>query len=204
MMTFALPLLAPAVLAGAAVALHFRQDMAPHQGAIWAERASVAALLIAFLSLVVLIAGGSGDSALLGISGAGLSARLDTVSVTMLILVSFIGWIVVRYAKTYLDGEARQTHFTIWLLGTLAAVLLLVQSGNLVQFVVSWIATSLCLHRLLFFYPGRIGAQRAARKKTVSGIIGTGALLLAAVLLIQAFGTPCELRTDTTSCLKAR
>ena len=62
MMTSALPLLAPGVLPGTALPLQFRQDMAPHQGAIWAERASVAALLIAFLSLVVLVAGGSGAS----------------------------------------------------------------------------------------------------------------------------------------------
>ena len=73
----------------------------------------------------------------------------------MLLLVTFIGWIVLRYSRTYLDGEKRQTYFTIWLLSTLAAVLLLVQSGNLVQLVVAWIATSFCLHRLLLFYPER-------------------------------------------------
>ena len=64
-------------------------------------------------------------------AGIGLSARLDAVSVTMLLLVTFVGWIVVRYARTYLDGEARQGAFTGWLCATLAAVLLLVQAGNL-------------------------------------------------------------------------
>ncbi|MDP5348516.1 MAG: oxidoreductase, partial [Paracoccaceae bacterium] len=59
----------------------------------------------------------------------------------------------------------------------------------LVQLVLAWSMVGLGLHRLILFYPDRPRAQRAARKKTVSGIIGTGALLLAAVLLIQAFGT---------------
>ena len=177
MMLFAVPLLAPALLAAAAVFLHFRDDISARQGAVWAERVAALVLLITFASLGVLLAQGPGDSALIGVAGAGLSARLDTVSVTMLILVAFIGWIVVRYSRTYLDGETRQSFFTIWLLATLAAVLLLVQSGNLVQFVVAWIGTSLCLHRLLLFYPGRIGAHRAARKKFVTARAGDAALI---------------------------
>ncbi len=116
------------------------------------------------LALAVLSGAGAGDSPLLGLAGIGLSERVDVVSVTMLLLVAFIGWVVVRYARTHLDGEAGQKDFTVWLLATLAAVMVLVQSGNVIQFVGAWIATSLCLHRLLLFYPGRIAAQRAARK----------------------------------------
>ena len=190
MLTHALPLLAPAILIAAAIGLHLRRDIGPTRAALIAEGASIAALLAAVAALAALILCGAGDSFLLGLAGAGISARLDAISVSMLLLVSFIGWIVVRYSRTYLDGEARQTHFTIWLLGTLAAVLLLVQSGNLVQFVAAWIATSLCLHKLLLFYPERVAAQRAARKKFITARTGDAALLIAAVLLIAAYGTP--------------
>ena len=79
--------------------------------------------------------------------------------------------------RTYLDGEARQGAFTGWLCLTLASVLLLVTAGNLFQLVIAWIATSLFLHRLLLFYPQRIGAQRAARKKFVTARLGDAALL---------------------------
>jgi NAD(P)H-quinone oxidoreductase subunit 5 len=137
----------------------------------------------------VLIALGAGDSPLLGIAGIGLSARVDVVSVTMLLLVGFIGWIVVRYARTYMDGETRQGAFTTWLLATLGCVLLLVQSGHVVQFVLAWIATSLCLHHLLLFYPARIAAQRAAYKKYVTARVGDAALIVAVVLLVAAHGT---------------
>ena len=188
-MLFAVPLLAPTLLAATAVFLHFRDGITAREGAVWAERVAAMALVVSFASMGVLLHQGPGDSALLGVAGAGLSVRLDTVSVTMLILVAFIGWIVVRYSRTYLDGETRQGYFTVSLLATLAAVLLLVQSGNLVQFVASWVMTSLCLHRLLLFYPGRIGANRAARKKFVTARAGDAALIGAALLLVATYGT---------------
>ena len=105
------------------------------------------------------------------------------------LLVSFIGWVVIRYSRTYLDGEARQGAFIGWLCMTLAAVLLLVLAGNLVQLVLAWIGTSLFLHRLLLFYPDRVAAQRAARKKFLMARLGDAALLAAAGMLALAYGT---------------
>jgi NAD(P)H-quinone oxidoreductase subunit 5 len=77
-------------------------------------------------------------------------------------------------------------------------VLLLVLSGNLVQLVLAWIATSLFLHRLLLFYPDRITARRAAAKKFVTARLADGALAGAAVLLVLAYGT-----TDIAAILRA-
>jgi NAD(P)H-quinone oxidoreductase subunit 5 len=126
---------------------------------------------------------------LIGLQGVGLSIRLDAVSVVMVLLVTFIGWVVVRYTATHLDGEARQGAFTGWLCMTLASVLVLVLSGNLVQLVLAWVATSLFLHRLLLFYPDRVAAQRAAAKKFVTARLGDAALIAASVLLVLAYGT---------------
>lgn len=189
MSLYLLPLCAPLLLIAAA-AIGFRQDgQRPPLAPRLAEGAAFGALLIAMASLAVLILHGAGDSGLIGWAGIGLSARLDAVSVTMLLLVSFVGWIVVRYARTYLDGEARQGSFTGWLCVALASVLFLVQSGNVVQFVAAWIATSVALHRLLLFYPERVAAQRAARKKRLFSMIGTAALILAAILVWISSGT---------------
>ena len=163
-----------------------------------AEAASLVALAVAALSASLLILHVSGDSWLIGLHGVGLSIRLDAVSVVMFLLVSFIGWVVVRYAATYLDGEARQGAFTGWLCMTLASVLVLVLSGNLVQLVLAWVATSLFLHRLLLFYPDRVAAQRAAAKKFVTARLGDVALIAAAVLLTLAYGT-----TDIAQILSA-
>jgi NAD(P)H-quinone oxidoreductase subunit 5 len=115
--------------------------------------------------------------------------RLDLLSVIMLLLVSFVGWVVLRYTRTYLDGEDRQGAFTGWMALTLASVLVFVQAGHLALFVVAFIATSVFLQRLLLFYPERVQAQRAAKKKFVTSRLGEAALITAAVLLYNGYGT---------------
>ncbi len=154
-----------------------------------AEVSALFALGVAGVSAVILFMNGAWDGTLIGTRGIGFSIRVDAISGVMLLLVSFIGWVVVRYTATYLDGEPRQGAFTGWLSLTLAAVLLLVLSGNLIQLVLAWIATSLFLHRLLLFYPKRIAARRAAAKKFVTARIGDAALIIAAVLLAIAYST---------------
>jgi len=198
MLIYLVPLLAPALLLVIAALLHLRSDLSQRSTAHLGEAAAFAAFAVGVATLILLVVNGSGDSPLLGLAGIGLSARMDVVSVSMLLLVSFIGWIVVRYARTYLDGEPGQNRFTFWLLVTLSAVMLLVQSGNVIQFVGAWIATSLSLHKLLLFYPGRIAAQRAAYKKFVTARAGDVALAGAALLLIVAYGT-----TQITAMLAA-
>lgn len=184
-----LPLLAPMLLAGAAI-IGFRDPGSrPAHVSRIAEGASLAALAAAAASLIVLLANGAATSPLIGYAGIGISARLDAVSVAMLLLVTFVGWIVVRFAGTYMDGEPREGLFMGWLCAVLASVMLLVQAGHLAVFVAAWIATSLGLHKLLVFYPDRVAAQRAAQKKFVMGRLGDGALAIAAAVLWAGYGT---------------
>lgn len=197
-MAYLLPLLAPTLLLLASRAGFRQPGVRPNRVPALAELAALGALLVAVLSAGLLVANGAGTSPLIGLFGLGLSARLDAVSATLLVLVAFVGWIVVRYARTYMDGEARQGWFTGWLTATLAAVLLLVQSGNLFQLVLAWFASSFCLQRLLLFYPDRVQAQRACRKNAFSARIGTAALLGASALLASHFDT-----TDIATLLAA-
>ncbi len=184
-----LPYLAPIALMVAAV-LAFRGPLLrPIDVLGKVEVAALAALAAAALSGIVLAISGPATSPLIGFGGLGLSARLDAVSAIMLLLVSFVGWVVLRYAATYMDGEDRQGPFTGWLCATLAAVMMLVIAGNLLQLVLAWIATSLFLHKLLLHYADRVPARRAGRKKWVTARLGDVALLLAAVLLYVGYGT---------------
>jgi NAD(P)H-quinone oxidoreductase subunit 5 len=186
---YLVPLLAPlALLAAAAVA--FRgPGFRPAATLRVAEAAALAAVAAAAASTLVLIVAGPGTGPTLGGALVGFAPRLDAVSATMLLLVSTVGWVVLRFSATYLDGEARQGPFTTWMCLTLASVLMLVQAGTLAQLVVAWIATSLFLHQLLLFYPGRPGARRAARKKFVTARLGDAALVIGAALLARAYGT---------------
>ncbi|MCA1778377.1 MAG: oxidoreductase [Xanthomonadaceae bacterium] len=190
-----LPLLAPVALLIAAGAAFARPGRRPGAVLALSEAAALLACLVALASLFVWIFEGPGTSALVGIDGIagigeiGFAVRIDALSVVMLALVAFVGWLVVRYARTNLDGDARQGNFTGWLCSALAMVLLLVQAGHLAMLAAAWIGTSVCLHRLLLFYPDRAAARRAARKKSATARIGDSALLLAASLLAAATGT---------------
>ncbi|AHD11964.1 proton-conducting transporter transmembrane domain-containing protein [Phaeobacter gallaeciensis] len=184
-----LPLLAPALLLAVAVRARRSPGLRPAALPRLAEYAGLGAFVVSVMSAGLLMMEGPGSSPLLGLLGVGLSVRLDVVSVVMLCLVSFIGWIVLRYSATYMDGEARQGAFTGWMAATLAAVLLLVMSGNLVQLVLAWTATSLCLHQLLLFYRDRTTARRAARKKALVARASEVSLAIAALLLIMSYGT---------------
>ncbi len=189
MSIYLLPLLAPVpLILGAAIGFS-NTGLRPRYVPGLAEGAALLTLVAAFASAAGLIFFGPGVSPVIGLEGVGLAVRLDAVSAVMLLLVAFIGWIVVRYAGTYLDGEARQGPFTGWLCMTLASVVLLVTAGNLFQLVIGWVTTSLFLHRLLLFYPDRAAAQRAARKKFVTARLGDAALLGAVALLAAAYGT---------------
>jgi NAD(P)H-quinone oxidoreductase subunit 5 len=181
--------MAPLALIVAAV-LAFR-GTAMRPGAVLriVDGATLLTLATAVLSSIYLVTEGSATSSLFGFWGMGISARLDAVSVVMLLLVSFVGWVVVRYAATYMDGEPQQGPFTGWLCATLAAVMMLVIAGNILQLLLAWIATSLFLHKLLLHYSGRVAAQRAAHKKWITARIGDGALLVAVVLLFVVYGT---------------
>jgi NADH:ubiquinone oxidoreductase subunit 5 (subunit L)/multisubunit Na+/H+ antiporter MnhA subunit len=188
LLPYLLPLTTPLpLLVAAAIAFSGSRHSRVRAGV--AEAATLLSFLIAVSTLFLLIASEPYEGSLIGTAGIGLSCLLDAVSVTMLLLVSFIGWLVVRYARTYLDGEARQGAFMSWLCATLAAVLFLVQAGNLAQLAAAWIGMSLALRRLLLFYPERLAARRAERKKRLFSLIGAAALIGAAGLLALAYGT---------------
>jgi NADH:ubiquinone oxidoreductase subunit 5 (subunit L)/multisubunit Na+/H+ antiporter MnhA subunit len=177
-----LPLAAPLLLLISAVAGLLRGGRRPGLVPVIAEGAAFGALLISVASVVLLLLAGGGE-------GFGTSTRLDAISATMLLLVSFVGWVVVRYARTYLDGEAREGAFHSWMLITLGAVLLLVQAGSLVVVIGAFIVIGLSMRRLLLFYPDRPEARRAAAKFTLVWGLGDVALLLATLLLMLAYGT---------------
>jgi len=193
-----LPYAAPLALLLSAAAGFMSPGVRPRILPSLSQACALIALIVAVICAVVLVLRGPFDASLIGWRGVGLSVRLDVISVVMLLLVSFMGWVVLRFAATYLDGEARQGAFTGWLCLTLAAVFLLALSANLTQLVLAWIATSLFLHRLLLFYPRRIAARRAAAKKFVTARLSDGALILAAGLLTLAYGT-----TDIAAILSA-
>jgi len=182
------PALAPVLLlAGAAFTCYWR-GLAPAVIRPAGEGFSLAALLLALAGLAQLILYGSSQLILLD-GPVALILRLDAISATMTVLVAFVGWIVMRYTRTYLAGEPGEKGFQGLMLATLAAVLVLVQAGSLPVLVLAFAGIGLSLRKLLLFYAGRPAARRAAMKFTLVWHAGDLALVLSTALFLLGTGT---------------
>lgn len=115
--------------------------------------------------------------------------RFDTLSLAMFLMVSFIGYIVLKFSQAYLHGDPNYNTFIKKLFLTISLVQLLMLSGNLFYLLGFWIATSLSLQRLILFYKDRKGARDAVKKKNVVARISDFFLLLAVLLLFLEFNT---------------
>ena len=186
--------LAPILLLVVAVSTQLQPRLHPYRvfqyrAFQFARAAAAASLLLALFAAATVFIRGIHVTPLLGIGDIGFSIRLDALSVVMFVLVASMGLLVVQFSRNYLDGDAGQTKFFGDLALTVGAVILLVLSGNLFQLVVAWVGTSLALNRLLLFYGDRRSAAIAARKKFIAARVGDICLAIAALLIVQAFGT---------------
>lgn len=166
-----------------------RRPKAMLGAARFAAAASLAAALVSATAYFIADTAAPARGLALGAAGVGFTVYYDALSAVMSLLVAFVAVIVIDYSRNYLDGDPAQGRFIKWLCLTLAAVLTLTISGNLLQFTLAWVATSLSLHQLLLFYGDRRAARLAARKKFIASRLGDIALIGAMVLLYQLFGS---------------
>ena len=186
--TLPLTLLAPVILLIAAACGVRRQGRRPRFLPWISEISALMALLLSIAGIWQFSQQGPSDFAVLR-GPMMIKFRVDSVSVAMVAIVAFIAWIVMRYSRSYLDGERDEGKFHCLMLTTLAAALIFVQSGSLAVLILSTISVGFGLKRLLLFYPERPEAQRAALKFAYVWHGGDAALVLAGVVLFVAFGT---------------
>ena len=113
----------------------------------------------------------------------------DALTLLMLLLVTTIAAVILRYSRRYWQGEPGQARFVRAFQATLAAVTLLVVTTNLLVLALAWTATSMALHQLLTFYQERSEALVAAHKKFLMSRLADVAIFSAVALVFRAFGT---------------
>jgi NAD(P)H-quinone oxidoreductase subunit 5 len=160
---------------------------------------AVAILSVAALSLSTAAAGAACWAAFtvpvrLGVrialgSSCSLGLMADRTSATLALLITSLGFCVLRFSARYLQGDARHAQFLRRVSLTLAAVTTLCLAGDLVVLAAAWVAMSLLLHGLLVHYPERPPAQRAAKTKFVFSRLAEVCLVAAVVLLHARLGT---------------
>ena len=115
--------------------------------------------------------------------------KFDGLTATMLGLVGFIAFVIVRYSRTYLAGDPGMPRYWKALFSTLSAVIVVVVANNLVMLALGWLATSLSLHHLLTYYHDRKPAMIAAHKKFLVSRLADICLGTAIAIIFSQTGT---------------
>ncbi len=120
--------------------------------------------------------------------------RVDTLSVTMMLFVTFVGTLIHIYAAGYMHGDERYARFFAYLNMFLAFMLTLVSGNNLLMMFVGWEGVGLSSYLLIGFWWDKAKGvgwknSNAARKAFIANRVGDFGLLMAMFLVFWAFGT---------------
>jgi len=115
--------------------------------------------------------------------------RMDGYAWLFAMLVTFIGALVVLYARYYMSPEDPARRFFSFLMAFMGAMLGTVLSGNLIQLVVFWELTSLTSFMLIAYWYHRADARRGARMAAIVTVGGGLSLLLGVLLLGDIVGS---------------
>ena len=111
------------------------------------------------------------------------------VTSTVLLLVHFIGYVVLKYAQQNFELDPDNKRFLQWFLITLASVMMTIVSNHLLLLWLGWVAVSISLHQLLMFYPKRYRAALAAHKKFIFARTAETLLGIAFLIIYFEHGT---------------
>ncbi|MGQ9908806.1 MAG: proton-conducting transporter transmembrane domain-containing protein [Candidatus Flexifilum sp.] len=120
--------------------------------------------------------------------------RVDTLSVTMMLIVTGVGSLIHLYCIGYMHGDEKVHRFFAYMNMFLAFMLVLVTGNNLLMLFVGWEGVGLCSYLLIGFWFDKakgIGWRNsnAARKAMIVNRIGDFGLLMAIFLTFWTFGT---------------
>ncbi|MEW6649072.1 MAG: NADH-quinone oxidoreductase subunit L [Chloroflexota bacterium] len=126
--------------------------------------------------------------------------RVDTLSVTMMLVVAGVGTLIHVYSIGYMHADVRHNgdpqrfrRFFIYLNLFIAAMMVLVSADNFLMLFVGWEGVGLCSYLLIGFWyekgAGGVANARAAKKAFVVNRIGDFGLLIAIFLIFFHFGS---------------
>ena len=122
--------------------------------------------------------------------GIELSARLDTLSWVMALIVTGVGALVMLYCRWYFRGKTEGVgQFSAVLLAFAGAMYGLVITNDLVVLVMFWEITSVLSYLLIGFYNRRGASRRAALQALLVTSLGGLVMLIGVVLLVVDTGT---------------
>jgi NADH-quinone oxidoreductase subunit L len=128
------------------------------------------------------------------------SFQVDTLSVTMMLVVSGVGALIHIYAIGYMHKDVRHNgdpgryqRFFVFMNLFIATMMILVSADNYMMLFVGWEGVGLCSYLLIGFWYDKgedgIGNALAAKKAFITNRIGDFGFLIAAFIIFWTFGT---------------
>ena len=113
--------------------------------------------------------------------------RVDTLSMTMVLIITGIGSLIHLYATGYMAEEREYSRFFTYLNLFISCMLILVLGNNLVLTFIGWEGVGLCSYLLIGFWYKEIPNAKAANKAFIVNRIGDWGLTLGMFLLASLF-----------------
>ena len=114
--------------------------------------------------------------------------RLDPLSLTFVLLVTFVGSLIHVYSVAYMEHDADRRRFFAYLNLFIAAMLVLVLADSFLLLFVGWEGVGLASYLLIGFWNHHMPYAVAAKKAFVANRIGDVGLLVAMGLMFAHFG----------------
>jgi NADH-quinone oxidoreductase subunit L len=115
--------------------------------------------------------------------------RIDPLSSTMLMIVTWVGFLIHVYATGYMSHETGYTRFFTYLNLFMFMMLLLVLGANYIVMFVGWEGVGLCSYLLIGFYYDKNFAADAGKKAFITNRIGDFGFILGIFLIFNTFGS---------------
>ncbi len=119
----------------------------------------------------------------------GLSLLVDPLAVTMMLIVSGVGGLIVLYSIGYMHDDPEERRYFAYMALFVFSMLLLVQAGNFLILLAGWGLVGLASYLLIGFWHERPEAVAAAKKAFVMNAFGDATMALAFFVLIWQTGT---------------
>ena len=114
---------------------------------------------------------------------------LDPLSLTMLLIVTGVGFLIHVYSVGYMHGDKGYWRYFAYMNLFLFFMTLLVQAGNILLMFVGWEGVGLASYLLIGFWYQKTTAAEAGKKAFIVNRIGDFGFLIGIFLLLGNFGT---------------
>ena len=121
--------------------------------------------------------------------GADVAFQLDPLSIVMMMVVTWVGFVIHVYSVGYMGHEGGYARYFSFLNLFLAAMLILVMGSSYLFAFVGWEGVGLCSYLLIGFYYDKDFAAAAGKKAFIVNRIGDFGFLLAMFVMLATVGS---------------